>query len=277
MRKLIAILTCLVTLSACVSNNNVTMNVNSQDISALDKPLTENAVLNKLFTQENLQGTLVIISPDKDFYVHNVERANIRYSPASTFKIYNSLIALDLKVVDSIDRIFYYYDGVDKTNVNWEDDTSLKTGIKNSNQLAFKALAELIGKDDMQKSLERLNYGNQKIDNLLNFWRNDSLKISTLEQAVLIDKLANKELLFDKQDMQDVIDMILLESHDNYNLYGKVAFNENHEPALSMYVGFISTDKGIYSFALNIDSDNKEVLNKGKNLIIQAFYQLKFI
>ena len=109
MRKFLAVVTCLLTLSSCIANNTVSATINSQDFSSIDNSLKENEILNKLFTQEQIDGTLVIIDPNKNFLVHNIARANIRYTPASTFKIYNSLIALDTKTLNSTEDIFYHY------------------------------------------------------------------------------------------------------------------------------------------------------------------------
>ena len=39
------------------------------------------------------------------------KRAVMRFSPASTFKIAHSLIALDLGIVKNVDEVFFSYDG----------------------------------------------------------------------------------------------------------------------------------------------------------------------
>lgn len=277
MRKFLAVVTCLLTLSSCIANNTVSATINSQDFSSIDNSLKENEILNKLFTQEQIDGTLVIIDPNKNFLVHNIARANIRYTPASTFKIYNSLIALDTKTLNSTENIFYHYKGEKAYLESWKHDASLQSAIKVSNVLAFKELARRIGKKNMLDGLKRLNYGNQAISKIDTFWLDNSLQISALEQAILINKLAHKELNFNQKAMQDTINIILLEQNADYKLYGKTGFNDNINPAIGLFVGFLSTQKGIYSFALNIDDKQATQLNKRIDLVKQALLALKII
>ena len=52
------------------------------------------------FAHHQAKGTRVIASLDGQVrYVHNPKRANAQFLPASTFKVANTLIALDLDLV----------------------------------------------------------------------------------------------------------------------------------------------------------------------------------
>ncbi len=56
--------------------------------------------LAKLFSERNVEGTIIISSLNgKTEYLYNKARAEKRFLPASTFKIPNTLIALDEKPV----------------------------------------------------------------------------------------------------------------------------------------------------------------------------------
>ena len=56
----------------------------------------EDLEIANLFKEKNLFGTIVISSRDgRKTYTHNDERARTRFVPASTFKIPNTLIALE--------------------------------------------------------------------------------------------------------------------------------------------------------------------------------------
>ncbi|MDP4709134.1 MAG: hypothetical protein NWS20_03930, partial [Rickettsiaceae bacterium] len=56
----------------------------------------EDRDLATILKANNAQGTIVIASLNNDIiFIHNTDRANERLSPASTFKIPNSLIALE--------------------------------------------------------------------------------------------------------------------------------------------------------------------------------------
>jgi len=56
----------------------------------------EDLELKKLFDKRSLTGTIVINSLDnKTVFISDDKRAKLQLSPASTFKIVNTLIALD--------------------------------------------------------------------------------------------------------------------------------------------------------------------------------------
>ena len=65
-----------------------------------EKISNETTLIDNIFTNSNAEGTLVIYNLNDDKYIiHNKERAEQRFYPASTFKIYNSLIGLNEKAV----------------------------------------------------------------------------------------------------------------------------------------------------------------------------------
>src|SRR5687768_11943616 len=62
--------------------------------------------LEKIFAEKGLQGTFVLLDLATDtLIVSNEARAKQRFTPASTFKIANSLIGLDTGAVKSVDEI----------------------------------------------------------------------------------------------------------------------------------------------------------------------------
>jgi len=69
----------------------------------------------EVFQAENVIGTLVVATANgAPVYVLNEERSRVQFSPASTFKVPNTLIALDAGVVTSRDSSFTW-DGTDKS------------------------------------------------------------------------------------------------------------------------------------------------------------------
>lgn len=68
-----------------------------------------NQKIDDLFLNEKVQGTMVVFDLNKSSYVvHNASRAEMRFVPASTFKIPNSLIGLSVGAVKSVDDILPY-------------------------------------------------------------------------------------------------------------------------------------------------------------------------
>ena len=72
----------------------------------------ESAQLTQLFKREGVRATFIVHDLANDSYtVHDRERAQTRYVPASTFKIANSLIGLSNGVVDNVDQVLPYGGG----------------------------------------------------------------------------------------------------------------------------------------------------------------------
>src|SRR5690606_18887771 len=92
----------------------------------------------------------------------NAERARQRFVPASTFKITNSLIALETGVVKDADEVIPY-GGKPQRVKEWERDMSMRDAIAVSNVPVYQELARRIGLERYKAWLERLKYGNREI------------------------------------------------------------------------------------------------------------------
>ncbi|MBK1994232.1 class D beta-lactamase, partial [Campylobacter novaezeelandiae] len=137
------------------------------------------------FKEQNTSGVFIIYD-GKNFLSNDFKRANEAFSPASTFKIFNALIALNLGIVKDTKEIFYHYKGEKVFLKSWANDANLSSAMKRSQVTAFKELARKIGIKRMQENLNILNYGNKKISKIDSFWLDNSLKISAKEQAILL-------------------------------------------------------------------------------------------
>lgn len=163
---------------------------------------TNNEVMRSIFKTKGLSGTFVVYDLKRDKYdYYDLNRANERFYPASTFKIFNTLIGLENGVVKNVDEVFYYYDGSKVFLDSWAMDSSLRYAIKVSQVPAYKKLAREIGKDKMQEGINRLNYGNKNIGNEIDkFWLEGPLKINAMEQVKLLNLLAQSKLAFKLQN-----------------------------------------------------------------------------
>ena len=106
------------------------------------------------------------------WYVYNSLLLNESYSPASTFKIPNSLIALQTAILHSPEEK-WVWDGIVRQNENWNKDQSLKDAFRNSTLWFYQRLAKKIGKKRMSEYLRKFTYGNQQVgDSIDQFWLN---------------------------------------------------------------------------------------------------------
>lgn len=234
-----------------------------------------NAKIEKIFTDKNIKGTFILYDIENGKVIgYNMERSRIQFPPASTFKIFNSLIGLSTGVVKDTDEVFYKYDGKKMYLKSWEDDMSLKTGIKVSHLPSYQKLATMIGYDNMKKNIDNLNFGNENIgtkENLTTFWLRGPLKISALEQVELLGKLAYKKLNYSEEIQQEVIDIIKLDSGKNWTLYGKTGWGtRNVKVPIGWFVGWVNENGKIYSFAINMDTETTDKLPLREEIAIKS-------
>jgi beta-lactamase class D len=210
--------------------------------------------LDALFKQKGVTGTLVIHDVSADLYtVHNRARAATRFIPASTFKFANTLIGLSTGAVASVDTVLPY-GGKPTSRPEWAHDMSLRDAIKISNVPVYQGLARRIGMPAMQDNLRKLNYGNMDPGAVVDtFWLKGPLKISAVEQTVFLEQLAQDQLPFPKTAMAAVRD--ITRQPGAADLHAKTGWcaGPSDKIDLGWWVGWVTKDGKLYSFALNID------------------------
>ena len=217
--------------------------------------LKPSPAIDAVFKKAGINGTFVLYDVNAHQWVaHNMTRAQTRFIPASTFKIPNSLIGLHTAAVSSVDEVFYRHDGQPKMLKAWEQDVGLREAIRTSNVYAYQELARRIGAKRMQNNLNTLSYGNQHLGQSEdNFWLDGSLKISAVEQAQFLARLAQGQLPYADTVQSDVRSIIKLEQGTDWVLYGKTGWASKDEPGVGWLVGWVEQGQNIYAFALNID------------------------
>jgi len=195
---------------------------------------------------------------------YNPEHCKKRLSPCSTFKIPNSLIGLETGVIADTgfiikyDSILHPKDSFQLTNEpfkHWYEDLSLKWAFKYSCVWYYQELARRVGKEQMQKKVNDLDYGNKDISSGLDtYWLCGSIQISINEQIEFLKKLyLNKLQGFSDESINAVKSIMLYEITPDYKLYGKTGTGDCWDnKVLGWYVGFVETETGTKIFAMNI-------------------------
>src|SRR5688500_15640027 len=101
MKKFILLVLSFISLSACAQNNKNIQDTkttpdtkNTQDIKKVDSVNTQG--FKKYFDECGVQGSFMMYDMKNNKYTYyDSARCYVRYSPASTFKIPNSLIGLE--------------------------------------------------------------------------------------------------------------------------------------------------------------------------------------
>jgi beta-lactamase class D len=217
--------------------------------------------LKKYFDENKVDGCFTMFdNASGKVTVYNMALDTMRFTPASTFKIVNSLIGLEIgKVTD--EKMVIKWDGIKRWNDDWNKDLSMEQAFKVSAVPYYQELARRIGKDTMQQWLDSLHYGNQKIGNRIDsFWLDNSLKISADEQLGLVKRLYFDQLPFQKRTQQIVRDVMIQEDNTQYKLSYKTGwgFDEKNK-SVGWIVGWIEENMHPYFFVTLVKSADKNI------------------
>jgi beta-lactamase class D len=224
----------------------------------------ESPEVGELFNNAAVNGTFVLYDVTAQKYVgHNEARSGVRFLPASTFKIPNSLIGLSVGAVRSVDEVLPYKGPSQPFIKAWARDMGLREAISLSNVPIYQELARRIGLDRMRENIVRMDYGNKEVGTSVDsFWLSGPLKISAVEQALFLAKLAQGTLPFPPEAQKSVREITLLEQGDDWKLYGKTGWQNAPGQGVGWWVGWVEKDGHIYAYALNIDILNETDASK---------------
>lgn len=213
------------------------------------------------FQDLKVKGSIVIYDLKQSrTYQHNPARNTQPFLPASTFKILNSLIALDTEVIAN-ELSILTWDGVERSIPTWNRDLNLQTAFKVSAVWFYQVLARRIGYQRMQQWVAKIGYGNQSIgaaDDIDTFWLTGDLRISPTEQIQFLQRLYRNELPFSDRAIATVKDIMLVEQTPEYTIRAKTGWAL--APGIGWYVGYVERNDNVYFFATNLDiRDQKDL------------------
>lgn len=194
----------------------------------------------KYFEQEGISKACFMLRDNNHEAIHyyNKERCLERFTPASTFKIFNSLVALEIPKIPD-EQFVIAWDSIDRGNNKWNRDMNMREAFKVSNLGYYQELARRIGYDYMQHYVDTANYGNRNVSGAIDsFWINDTLQISADEQVGFIKRLYFNELPFSERSQRIVRSMMLQENTDRYKLSYKTGWNIAGDKNTLWIVGF---------------------------------------
>jgi len=221
----------------------------------------EDQMLAKLFAEQSVEGTIVISSLNTgQTFIHNDFRANQRYSTASTFKILNTLIALEEKTISGKGDVFKW-DGQIYSIPSWNQDQTLESAFKVSCVWCYQVLARRVGPLKYISYIKNSNYGElTEPFKETTFWLDGSLQISAVEQVKFLKKVYQRSLTFNPTSYETLRQIMLLEKKPAYSLWAKSGWATKAKPQVGWYVGYIETPRDVWIFALNIETKNDKDL-----------------
>lgn len=241
------------------SNNTIKTDYKNSDISHED--------LSKYFSGHD--GCFVLFDSSKEQYIiHNEEKSKKQVSPCSTFKIVNSLIGLETKILENENTIFTYdanknfsknWNNKPNLSLKWDGSITLKQASLNSVVWYFQELASRIGSDNMEEYVNKLDYGNKDLSGgITKFWLGSTLKISPMEQVEYLKKFYTYQLPCSKRNIDIVKSLFILSDENNTILFGKTGTDGSPEKEATngWFVGCVLKNNIVHYFAANADTLN---------------------
>jgi len=235
------------------NNENVT-NIPNKNIP----PRIKFPELKKYFDDYKATGCMVIYDQVNNMYAYyDSARCNKGFLPASTFKIPNSLFALESGVVKDENEKLKWDGTVRKMREEWNQDTDMRMAFKYSTVWFYQECARRIGMPKMKHYIDTLNYGNKDISRPIDrFWLEGPLRITAMEQINLLQNIAYNRVPFSQRNIDILKSIMIQEEISNYVLRGKTgtaAGSPNSGDEVGWFVGYLTTEYNIYFYALNLD------------------------
>ncbi len=225
-----------------------------------EKPKTEiRSDFKKLYDHYKVEGAFMLYDEKQDkFIIYNEPQTKTFYTPASTFKICNSLIGLETGVIKD-ENFIIPWDSVVRQREVWNKNTSLAEAYKNSTVWYYQELARRVGGTKMKYWLDKAQFGNCDTTGGIDmFWLTGNLRINEEQQIDFLRRLNHNQLPFSKQTVETVKKIMIdsEKSTPDYTLRAKTGLGDMGDTAIGWYVGFVETKGGVYYFANCIQTKN---------------------
>lgn len=180
--------------------------------------------------------------------------------PASTFKVINSLIALETGVIPDEHEVFKW-DGVKREIDTWNADTDLESAFKNSTVWYYVALARKIGEKRYAEYLRKCSYGNGNITSGQDgdFWNYGDFGVSPQNQIKFLQALYEEKLPFSKRTFQIVKRIMVAETTDAYVVRAKTGWTNSAGKSIGWWVGYVERKDNVYFFATRLIKPRKVI------------------
>ncbi len=237
----------------------------------------------KILDSADVLGSIVVYDLKEDtYYSNDFEWAKVGRLPASTFKIPNSIIALETGVVEDDSKLFEW-DGNPRRLAVWEQDLIFEEAFHKSCVPCYQEIARAIGVQRMQQHVNKFNYGKMVVNDTTidDFWLIGASEISQMQQIEFLKRFYTSELPISKRTHDIMYDLMEIEAKTAYRMSGKTGWAIRDGQNNGWFVGYLEKENNTYFFAVNIDP--KESFNMDlfavirKDLAAKAFRQMRII
>ncbi len=234
----------------------------------------------RYYEQYQVQGTFVLFDPQKNRYtLYNPEQRNTPCTPASTFKICNSLIGLETGVIRD-EHFVIPWDSTVRSNPAWNRNHDLQSAFRNSAVWYYQELARRVGPEKMKYWLDKAEYGNADTSGGVDlFWLKGGLRITPEQQIGFLRKLHDNKLPFSQRSMDIVKKIMVLKDTMGCVIRAKTGWGSDGSD-VGWFVGYAETKGKVYYFANCIrssDPDNPNFLKARSEIVYSILRELNIM
>jgi beta-lactamase class D len=214
-----------------------------------------------------VEGSFVLYDPQQLQYTfYNQPQAKEGFTPASTFKICNTLIGVETGVITD-ENFSLPWDGIVRNSV-WDQDHDLQKAFSNSTVWFYQEIARRIGDKRMNQWLTGTNYGNADMTGGIDqFWLTGALRITPMEQIEFLEKLHNNTLPFSQRAMDITKSIMMAKDTLDYTLYGKSGWGSQGSKEIGWFVGFVKKGEQVYYFSNCVQTESAKIDAEQKHAI----------
>ena len=275
------LLICTFILTGCANNDGAEKKISMKEGEEEKREIDSSSVSGEANTEESVEDTVtepetvcvdwseyfnglngaavIYDTSNRQYTIYNQDLAEIRRPPCSTFKIISSLIALENGIIEP-ENSTRTWSGEIFWNEDWNKDINFSEAFRTSCVWYFRQVIDDIGKDMMQKELNKLKYGNCDISDwegrlntnnnnraLTGFWIESSLLISPKEQVQVMERIFGRNSSYSEETQNELRKVMLVSEQDrtDISIYGKTGLGVANDIVVdAWFTGFAESAKG---------------------------------
>lgn len=211
-------------------------------------PLWAGSTHAELFASYGQEGAWLVKSDAGEVRIgHGAALVDQPLVPASSFKVFVALVALQTGALRSAEEIVPW-DGREYPNMpHWQRDMALAEAMRTSSESYFGVLATRIGGDTLLQWLGKAEYGNQRIgDDPPRAWHDGVFAVSAQQQLAFIDRLRRADLPFAAEHQATVRDAMLETTSAGMRIYGKTGthWDRAKQSGVAWWIGWVEPEVG---------------------------------
>jgi beta-lactamase class D len=240
-------------------------------LAAASVAQAEDTAIAQLFRETGVDGTLVMESVKAgQRFVHNDARSKHAFVAASTFKVFNTLIAVEEGAIGGADEPLRW-DGTQYEIADWNRDQTLRTAFQVSCVWCYQALARQVGAETYAAYLRQAGYGQLREPfDVGSFWLDGALTISADQQVAFLKQVVERSLPFSANAYETLRSVMLTDVAPGYRLYAKTGWSTRGKSGLGWYVGYLMSAGDTWLFALNLDTRDAGDLPLRRQIALDA-------